>query len=114
MTTARPLQFQHIRSARVKSWQPMSNSWSTSCQPDLHALLVGEKQQEIARARFCIQSCSKVGQLLVKVGQLLVNRRGLPCSSSLATSEKKRRKNTETNISWDCPGISGGADPKNA
>ena len=29
----RPLQFQHRR-VRVKSWQPMSNSWSTSSQPD--------------------------------------------------------------------------------
>ena len=29
----------------------------------LYALLVGEEQYEIARARFCTQSCSKVGQL---------------------------------------------------
>ena len=29
---ARPLQFQHGH-VRVKSWQPMSNSWSTSSQP---------------------------------------------------------------------------------
>ena len=41
-------------SARVKSWQPMSNSWSTSSQTDFVTLLVGEKQYEIARARFCI------------------------------------------------------------
>ena len=31
----------------------------------LHALLVGEKQHKIARIRFCTQSCSIVGQLLV-------------------------------------------------
>ena len=31
----------------------------------LYALLVAEKQHEIARARFCTQTCSKVGQLLV-------------------------------------------------
>ena len=31
----------------------------------LYALLVGETQYEIARARFCTQSCSKVGQILV-------------------------------------------------
>ena len=29
----RPLQFQH-GNVRVKSWQPMSNPWSTSSQPD--------------------------------------------------------------------------------
>ena len=32
-TTRKPLQFQH-GNVRVKSWQPMSNSWSTSSQPD--------------------------------------------------------------------------------
>ena len=50
----RPLQFQH-GNIRVKSWQPMSNSWSTSSQPDLvRALGRGEKKQhEIATARFC-------------------------------------------------------------
>ena len=31
----------------------------------LYALLVGEKQHETARARFCKKSCSEVGQLLV-------------------------------------------------
>ena len=31
----------------------------------LYALLVGEKQHKIAMARFCTQSCSEVGQLLV-------------------------------------------------
>ena len=31
----------------------------------LYKLLLGEKQYEIAQARFCTQSCSKVGQLLV-------------------------------------------------
>ena len=59
----RPLQFQHGL-FRVKSWQPMSNSWSTSSQPDFVRALVGEKQHEITSARFCTQSCSKVGQLL--------------------------------------------------
>ena len=29
----------------------------------LYALLVEERQHEIARARFCTQSCSEVGQL---------------------------------------------------
>ena len=31
----------------------------------LYALLMGEKQYEIAQARFCTQSCSKLGHLLV-------------------------------------------------
>ena len=50
----------------------------------LYALFVGEEQYEISRARFCTQSCSKVGQLLVNsspTGKL----QGLPCNSPLAT-----------------------------
>ena len=35
----------------------------------LYALVVGEKQHEIARARFRTQSCSKVGQILVSCSQ---------------------------------------------
>ena len=46
------LQFQD-GNVRVKTWQPMSNSWSTPSQLDLHVLLVGEKQHDITRARFC-------------------------------------------------------------
>ena len=56
----------------------------------LYALLVGEKQYEIARARFCTQSCSKVGQLLVNSSPTphpMGSCRGLPCSSRLATPE---------------------------
>ena len=56
----------------------------------LYALLVGEKQCEIARARFCTQSCSKVGQLLVNSSPTphpIGTCRGLPCSSPLATPE---------------------------
>ena len=51
----------------------------------LHALLVGEKQHEIAKARFCTQSCSKVGQLLVNSSPTphpMGSCRGLPCSRS--------------------------------
>ena len=50
----------------------------------LYTLLVGEKQHEIARARFCTQSCSKVGQLLVNSSPTphpTGSCRGLPCSS---------------------------------
>ena len=56
----------------------------------LYALLVGEKQYKIAKARFCTQSCSKVGQLLVNSSptpHLMGSCRGLPCSSPLATPE---------------------------
>ena len=54
----------------------------------LYALLVGEKQNEITKARFCTQSCSKVGQLLVNSSPTphpMGSCRGLPCSSPLAT-----------------------------
>ena len=54
----------------------------------LYALLVWEKQHEIARARFCTQSCSKVGQLLVNSSPTphpMGSCRGLPCSSPLVT-----------------------------
>ena len=73
-----------------KVGQPLSNSWPTSSQPDLHALLVGEKQYEIAKARFFTQSCSKVGQLLVNSSPTphpMGSCRGLPCNSPLATPE---------------------------
>ena len=56
----------------------------------LYVLLVGEKQHEIARARFCTQSCSKVGQLLVNSSPTphpMGSCRGLPCSSPLATPD---------------------------
>ena len=56
----------------------------------LYALLVGEKQYEIAQARFCTRSCSKVGQLLVNSSPTphpMGSCRGLPCSSPLATPE---------------------------
>ena len=59
----------------------------------LYALLVGEKQYEIARARFCTQSCSKVGQLLVNSSPTphpIGTCRGLPCSSPLATPDLQR------------------------
>ena len=54
----------------------------------LYALVVGEKQHEIAGARFCTQSCSKVDQLLGKSSPTphpMGSCRGLPCSSPLAT-----------------------------
>ena len=56
----------------------------------LYALLVEEKQYEMARARFYTQSCSKVGQLLVNSSPTphsMGSCRGLPCSSPLATPE---------------------------
>ena len=63
----RPVPFQH-GNIGVKSWQPMSTSWSTQLLASriLYALLVGEKQREIGRARLWTQSCSKVGQLLLR------------------------------------------------
>ena len=54
----------------------------------LYALLAGEKQYEIDQARFCTQSCAKVGQLLVNSSPTphrMGSCRGLPCNSPLAT-----------------------------
>ena len=56
----------------------------------LYAVLVGEKQYEIARARFCTRSCSEVGQLLVNSSPAPHPKgscRGLPCRSPLATPD---------------------------
>ena len=56
----------------------------------LYALLVRKKQHEIARARFCTQSCSKVGQLLGNSSPTphpMGSCRGHPCSSPLATPD---------------------------
>ena len=53
----------------------------------LYALMVGEKQYEIAQARFCTQSCSKVRQLLVnslRTPHPMGSCRGLPCNCPLA------------------------------
>ena len=61
----RPLQFQH-QNVRVKSGcNPCPTCGHLLSSQILYALLVGEQQHKIARARFCTQSCSKVGQLLV-------------------------------------------------
>ena len=60
----------------------------------LYALLVGEKQHGIARARFGIQSYSKVGRLLVNstpTPHPMGSCRGLPCNSPLATPEPNRK-----------------------
>ena len=61
----RPLQFQH-GNVRVKSWQPMSNSWSTSCQPDLYTLLLGRKTARNRQGKFLytelLKSWSTLGQ----------------------------------------------------
>ena len=60
-----PLQFQHknVRVKKVGNTCPSLDKLLAS--RILYVLLVGEKQHEIARARFCTQSCSKVVQLLV-------------------------------------------------
>ena len=63
----RPLQFQH-GNVRVKSWQPMSNSWSTSSQPDfVHALgsrnTVRNRPSKILYTEL-LKSCPTLGQLL--------------------------------------------------
>ena len=51
----RPLQFQH-GNVRVKSWQPMSNSWSTSSQPDFVRALGNRKTVRNRQARIlCIE-----------------------------------------------------------
>ena len=44
---SKTLQFQH-RNVRVNNWQPMSNSWSTSSEPDFVRTL---GQRETARNR---------------------------------------------------------------
>ena len=89
---------------------PALSTWKCSCQKlanrcptlgqllasrILYALLVGDKQYEIAKARFCTQSCSKVDQLLVNSSPTphpMGSCRGLPCSSPLATPNKKQGK----------------------
>ena len=59
----------------------------------LYALLVGEKQHEIARETFCTKSCSEVGQLLANSSPTphrMGSCRALPCGSPLATPDSKR------------------------
>ena len=64
----RPLQFQH-GNVHVKSWQPMSNSWSTS------------SQQDFVRALGWRKNCTKSpGQDFVhRVAQKLVNSWSIHC-----------------------------------
>ena len=59
------LKLQH-GSAHVKSWQPISNSWATSSEPD-YACRLGRRDQQrrVARAGCRTQHCSIVGQVLV-------------------------------------------------
>ena len=59
----RPLQFQR-GNVPVKSW-PTVVSWSTSSQPDFVGAFGRRKTVRNRKARFCTQSCSKAGQLLV-------------------------------------------------
>ena len=60
------------------------SNWSTSSQLDFVRALSRRKQYEIAQTRFCTQSCSKVGQLLVNSSSTprpMASCRGLPCNS---------------------------------
>ena len=61
----RLLQFQHGNVRAQKLANPCPTLGQLLASRILYTLLVGEKQHEIAKARFCTQSCSKVGQLLV-------------------------------------------------
>ena len=89
----RPLQFQN-GNVRVKSWQPMSNSWSTFSQPDFVQALARRKTvREIASWQdFVHRVAQKLANSWSTPRQLLVNPlgscRGLPCNSPLATPEK--------------------------
>ena len=81
-------------STRKCSCQKLANRCPTLGQLPasriLYALWVGEKQYEIAKARFCTQGCSKVSQLLVNSSPTprpMGSCRGLPCSSPLATPD---------------------------
>ena len=69
----------------------------------LYALLVGEKQRELAKARFCAQSCSKVGQLLVNslpTPHPMGNCKGLPCSGPLATPDTWQMATESCGLAW--------------
>ena len=69
-TARKTLQLGPTLSTRKCSCQKLANRCPTLGQllasRILYALLVGEKQYEIARARFCTQSCSKVGHLVAR------------------------------------------------
>ena len=72
-----------------KVGQPLSNSWSTSSQPDF-VRDFGRRKTVQKSPRFCTQSCSKVGQLLFNSSPTphpMGSCRGLPCSSPLATPD---------------------------
>ena len=76
----------------------------------LYALLVGRKQSEIARARFCTQSCSQVGQLLVNsspTSHPVGSFRGLPCNSPVATPDRTalRNRNRHRASLLHCPEV---------
>ena len=69
------------RKCSCQNLAPMSNSWSTSGRLDFVRALGRnnkKKQHEIARARSCTQSCSKVGQLLANSRQLPPSHGKLP------------------------------------
>ena len=85
---------------------------STSSQPDFVQALGRRKTARIAGARFCTQSCSRVGQLLVNslpTPHPMGSCRGLPCSSPLATpkcwerDKNHQRKNHINNICFSPP-----------
>ena len=99
----RPLQFQY-RNARVKSWQPMSNSWSTSSQPDFVRALGRRKPARNLWGKILYtELLSKVDQLLVRSSPTLrpmVSCRGLPCNivlwQHIRTPKTQIRKRQET------------------
>ena len=88
----RPLQFEHGNFSVSTVGNPCATVGQLPARRILYALLVGEKQYEIATARFCTQSCLKVSQLLVNSSATphpMGSCRGLPCSSPLATPEQR-------------------------
>ena len=85
----RPLQCQH-GNVRVKSWQPMSNSRSTSRGSNIVCALGRRKNAKSPGQDFRTKSYSIVGQLLVGSSPTphpTGSCRSLPCSGLLATPE---------------------------
>ena len=99
----RPMQFQQMFVSKVGN--PCPTLGQLLASRILYKLLIGEKQYKLSQARFCTQSCSKVGQLLVNSSPTphpMGSCRGLPCNSPLATPTFSTMLGT--NLSGQIPG----------
>ena len=100
----RPLQFQH-GNVRVKSWQPMSNSWSASSRPDFVRALGRRKTTRNRPSKILYTELLKVGQLLVNCSQTPHSIQARFCTQSCSKLANSWSTARQLPTPWEVAGV---------